>query len=58
MFYKNMACIRLTPTEVGCVLGVAKFTPGVNDIRYGCHQTVTKIGKENEQKIRDRWQKS
>ena len=48
VFYKNMACIRLTPKEVGRVFGVAKFTPGVNAIREWCYEMVEKYGSEED----------
>ena len=32
--------------EVGRCFGIAKFTPGVNDIRDWCYQMVEKYGSE------------
>ena len=46
VFYKNGACIRFTPKEVGAVFGVARFTPGVNSIREWCYQMVDKYGSK------------
>ena len=48
VFYKNSACIRYTPKEVGRCFGVAKFTPGVNDIRDWCYQMVEKYGSDTD----------
>ena len=46
VYYKNMACIRLTPKEVGRVFGIAKFTPFVNDLREWCYQMVDKYDSD------------
>jgi hypothetical protein len=48
VFYKNRACIRFTPKGVGRVFGIAKFTPGVNDIRDWCYQMVDKYGSDTD----------
>ena len=56
MYYKNSACIRYTPKEVGRVFGIAKFTPSVNEIRDWCYEMVSKYGsdtdKQDEQYIK------
>lgn len=56
VYYKNSACIRYTPKEVGRVFGIAKFTPGVNEIRDWCYEMVSKYGsdtdKQDEQYIK------
>ena len=56
VFYKNSACIRFTPKEVGRVFGVAKFTPWVNDMRDWCYTMIEKYGsdtdKQDEQYIK------
>ena len=46
VFYKDSACIRFTPKEVGRVFGIAKFTPWVNEMRDWCYQMVEKYGSE------------
>ena len=46
VYYKNSACIRFTPKQVGAVFGVARFTPSVNAIRDWCYQMVDKYGSE------------
>ena len=46
VFYKNSACIRFTPKEVGRCFGVAKFTPWVNEMREWCYSMVDKFGSE------------
>lgn len=43
-----MACIRLSPKDVGRVFGVAKFTPFVNDLRQWCYQMVEKYESQGE----------
>ena len=48
MYYKNSACIRFTPKEVGRVFGIAKFTPSVNDIRDWCYKMVSKYGSDTD----------
>jgi hypothetical protein len=48
VYYKNMACIRRTPKEVGRVFGIAKFTPSVNEIRDWCYQMVDKYESKGE----------
>jgi len=48
VYYKNSACIRFTPKEVGRVFGIAKFTPGVNGIRDWCYKMVEKYGSESD----------
>ena len=42
VYYKNAARFCFTPKEVGRVFGVAKFTPGVNNIRDWCKEMVAK----------------
>ena len=56
VFYKNSAYIRFTPKEVGRVFGIAKFTPGVNDIRDWCYKMVEKYGSEAD-KVNDEYRK-
>lgn len=56
VFYKNSACIRFTPKDVGRVFGIAKFTPGVNEIREWCYEMVSKYGSE-EDKDNDEYRK-
>ena len=51
-----MACIRLSPKDVGRVFGVAKFTPTANAIRDWCYQMVEKYGSE-EDKDNDEYRK-
>ena len=46
VYYKNSACIRFTPKQVGAVFGVARFTPSVNAMRDWCYQMVDKYGSE------------
>ena len=48
MYYKNSACIRYTPKDVGRVFGIAKFTPGVNEIREWCYEMVSKYGSDTD----------
>ena len=48
MYYKNSACIRYTPKDVGRVFGIAKFTPSVNDIRDWCYKMVSKYGSDTD----------
>ena len=42
VYYKNAARFCFTPKEVGRVFGVAKFTPGVNNIKDWCKEMVEK----------------
>ena len=56
VYYKNAARFKLTPKEVGRVFGVAKFTPGVNEIRDWCYEMVNKYGSE-EDKDNDEYRK-
>ena len=53
MFYKNSACIRFTPKEVGRVFGVAKFTPWVNDMRNWCYEMISKYGSETDKQDKE-----
>ena len=48
VYYKNSACIRYTPKEVGRVFGVAKFTPWVNEMRDWCYKMINKYGSETD----------
>ena len=48
VYYKNSACIRYTPTEVGRVFGVAKFTPWVNEMREWCYEMISKFGSDTD----------
>lgn len=48
VYYKNGACIRRTPKEVGRVFGIAKFTPSVNSIRDWCKEMVAKYEQTQE----------
>ena len=48
VFYKNSACIRFTPKEVGRVFGVAKFTPWVNEMRDWCYKMIEKYGSDTD----------
>ena len=50
VYYKNGARFVFTPKEVGACFGVARFTPGVNDIRDWCYEMVREYGsKEDKQ---------
>ena len=53
VYYKNGAQIRYTPKDVGRVFGVAKFTPGVNEIRDWCYEMIQKYGSEVDQSNKD-----
>ena len=33
---------------MGAVFGVARFTPGVNDIREWCYEMIKQYGSEND----------
>ena len=46
VYYKNGARFVFTPKEVGACFGVARFTPGVNEIREWCYEMVNKYGSE------------
>ena len=46
VYYKDSACIRFTPKEVGRVFGIAKFTPSVNLIRDWCKEMVAKYDRD------------
>ena len=48
VFYKNQACYRHTPKEVGACFGVARFTPSVNEIREWCYQMVKEYGSKED----------
>ena len=48
VFYKNSACIRFAPKEVGRCFGIAKFTPFVNELRDWCYQMVEKYESDGE----------
>lgn len=48
VYYKNAAHIRFTPTEVGRIFGVAKFTPSVNSIREWCYQMIAQYGSKED----------
>ena len=50
VYYKHAAHIRFTPTDVGRIFGIAKFTPSVNSIREWCYQMIDQYGaKEDKQ---------
>ena len=48
VYYKNGAQIRYTPKEVGAVFGVARFTPGVNEIRDWCYTMIHEYGSDDD----------